>query len=38
MSLFDKLSESLNEIVKSSFQNNDNFNQEKNDKILYNDK
>ena len=25
MSLFDKLSESLNEIVKSSFQNNDNF-------------
>ena len=32
MSLFDKLSESLNEIVKSSFQNNDNCNQEEYDK------
>ena len=32
MSLFDKLAESINEIVNNSFQGNDDFNQEEYDK------
>ena len=32
MSLFDKLAESINEIVNNSFQSNDDFNQEEYDK------